>query len=312
MHSPAQPTSQTQPVVAVLGTPASNTYLQAHAELAVRDFLTRRAVNTVMFYMNELGDGPSHQWLSQFDDFSNKVKLRQFRNGDQFIARMLLAPLKEGTVTIGYPSARGLSRTVSFVIEPRRIAQRVIDVRLHLSTEWASDLRCVDADNLELQRLSFERILVSSEQELDTKRNLTFDSDPMATDQTPLRFQNYIALKTLITQHAVARLLPYIRDHGSNHEYMYLLQFMNWYGAIADGDEFIRDLMARQVEQRSNATFTVVPKSIALQLLELRSAIAAEWISVMEFVPMEHEMNARGALEKLFEVSNDLPSDAGN
>lgn len=305
-RQPKRPASSSSscPVVAVLDTPASNTYLQRHAELVVRDFLTRCAVNTIMYYMHELGDGPSHQWLSNFEDFTNKVKTRQFKDGDQFIDRMMRTPPKKGNIRIGHPSGR-FSRTFPFTIEPHRIAQRIIKVRLQLSKEWARDLRCVDAENLELQRLSFERMMATSEEELDAKRNLIFDSDPLASDQTPLRFKNYVALKTLITQHAVARLLPYTRDQGSNHEYMYLLQFTNSYGAIGDGDEFIRQLMARPVELRTNPTFTVVPKSIAVQLLELRSAIAAEWITVMEFVPVEHELNTRGALEKSLEASED-------
>lgn len=295
-------------VVAVLDTPASNTYLQRHAELVLRDFLTRRAVNTVMYYMHELGDGPSHQWLSNFDNFSDKVKKHTFKNGDRFIERMMHTPPAKGSLKIGHPSGR-FSRTFHFTIDPRNIAHRIVAVRVQLAGEWARDLRCVDAENLELQRLSFERIVVVSEKELDSKRNLIFDSDPFANDQTPLRFKNYVALKTLITQHAVTRLLPYMRDRGSNHEYMYLLQFVNSYGAIANGDDFMRDLMSRPVELRTNPSYTVVPRSIAAQVLELRSAIAAEWITVMEFVPVEHELNNRSSLERSMEASGDLPDD---
>lgn len=294
--------------VAVLDTPASNTYLQRHAELVLRDFLTRRAVNTVMYYMHELGDGPCHQWLSNFENFSENVKKHAFRNGDLFLERMLIAPPEKCSLKIGHPSGR-FSRTFHFTIEPRNIARRIIDVRVQLAGEWSRDLRCVDAENLELQRLSFERMVVSSEKELDSKRNLVFESDPFANDQTPLRFKNYVALKTLITQHAVARLLPYLRDQGSNHDYMYLLQFTNTYGAIGDGDDFVRELMGRPVELRTNPTFTVIPRSIAGQVLELRSVIAAEWITVMDFVPVEHELNTRGALEKSIDASQNLPDD---
>lgn len=298
-------------VVAVLDTPASNTYLQRHAEVVLRDFLTRRAVDTVMYYMHELGDRPSHQWLSGFHSYAKHVKQRTFKNGEHFINSMFSSPPEEGSVKIGHPSGR-FSRTVHFTIEPAHIAQRIVDVRVQLSKEWSKDLRCVDAENLELQRLAFERMMVTSEKELNSKKNLIFDSDPFANDQTPLRFKNYVGLKTLITQHAVARLLPYMRDRGSNHEYMYLLQFVNSHGVIEDGDQFLRSLMAKPAESRTNPEFTVIPKSIASQVMELRSAIAAEWITVMDFVPVEQELNTRGKLERSVQASLDLPDDTEN
>lgn len=175
--------------------------------------------------------------------------------------------------------------------------------RMQLAAEWARDLRCIDAENLELQRLAFEKMLCATEAELNSKRNLIFDSDPFSNDHTPLRYKNYIALKTLTTQHAVARLLPYTRDRGSNHEYMYLLQFVSSYGAIKDGDEFLRALMDRPLESRTNPVYTIHPRSIALQILELRSAIAAEWIAVMEYIPEEQRLMNRAILERSINVS---------
>lgn len=293
---------------AVLDTPASNTYLQRQSEVVLRDFLTRRAVNTVMYYMHELGDGPSHVWLSRFEDFSRTVSAHLFKDGDGFLARMLRAPSEDCTLKIGHPSGR-FSRTFNFSIEPHRIARRIFDVRVHLAREWAQDLRCVEAENLEIQRLSFEKLVARTQAEFDSKRNLIFEADPFAIDQTPLRFKNYVALKTLITQHAVARLLPFLRDEGSNHDYMYLLQFVNSYGPIADGDRFVHDLMSKPVEMRTNPTFEVVPKGIAVQVMEFRAAVADEWIAVMEFVPEEYNLMKRGMLERSMEATREIADD---
>lgn len=293
---------------AVLDTPASNTYLQRHAELCLRDFLTRRAVNTVLYYMHELHDGPSHNWLNSFDNFSEQVKAHKFKNGDQFLDKMRQAPMEKGYIKIGHPSGR-FSRKFPFTIEPRRIASRIVDVRVELASEWAKDLLCIEPENLELQRMSFERLVAKSDAELDSKRSLIFDSDPFANDQTPLRFKNYTALKTLLTQHAITRLLPYMRDRGSNHEYMYLLQFLNSYGAIGDDVDFLQYLMARSPESRTNPSFMVSPRSIASQILELRSVIAKEWIAVLDFVPVETKLLRCGMLEKSMEASHNLPED---
>ena len=291
---------------AVLDTPASNTYLQRHAEATLRDFLTRRAVNTVQYYMHELGDGPGRTWLRNFDAFDEKVQEDKFTDGDAYLDRMSRAQNEKGVLRIG--NSR-LSRKYNFTIEPHRIAKRITDVRLQLAEEWAKDLGCIKHENLEIQRLGFEKMLCSSEKELNSKRNLVFDSDPFTTDHTPLRYKNYKALKTLITGHAVARLLPYTRDCGSNHEYMYLLQFMNSYGAIKDGDELVRMLMERPIEYRTNPEFVIQPKGIALQIMELRQAIAEEWISVMEFIPGEQNLRTRSILENSMKISDAIGED---
>lgn len=298
-RSVARPTPK-----AVLDTPASNTYLQRQAELVVRDFLTRRAITTVLYYMQELGDGPSHNWLNAFQGFSGRVAGQMFKNGDGFLNDMLVAEKIHGVLKVGHPTGR-FSRSFPFTIEPRHIARRIFDVRVHLASEWAQDLCCVPNENLEIQRLSFERQVAKSEAELDSKRNLIFDSDPFAHDQTPLRFQNYVGLKTLLTQHAVARLLPFLRDQGSNHDYMFLLQFINRYGAIADGDAFVRTLMEKAPEPRTNPSFTVLPRAIAVQLMNLRAALANEWVSVMKFVPEEYNLMKIGMLEKSMEAMHE-------
>lgn len=306
---PAKPVLQRVLVRAVLDTPARNTHLQQHAEVVLRDYLTRSAVNTVMYYMHELGDGPSHQWLSRFEDFSEQVKAHKFKDGEKFLDRMKCSHPETCILRVGHPSGR-FSRKLQFTIEPARIAHRIFDVRVQLSQEWARDLNLIEMENLEIQRLSFEKLLVKSERELDSKKNLIFDTNPFANDETPLRWKNYVGLKTLITQHAVTRLLPYMRDHGSNHEYMYLHQFVRNYGAIVDGDDFVRDLISKPSEPRTNPTFTVVPRAIALQVLELRKVVADEWISVMEFVPVERDLIVRSSLNKSLESSADLSEDA--
>lgn len=258
--------------------------------------------------MHELHDGPGHDWLSKFDNFSEKVKSRQFKDGDRFLDLMLNSPNEKATLKIGHPSGR-FSRTYTFTIEPRTIAKRIIDVRNQLAGEWALDLKCVEAENLEIQRMNFERMLTSDESEIASKRNLIFEADPFANDQTPLRYKNYMALKTLITQHAIGRLLPYLRDCGSNHEYMYLLQFTNSYGAISEGDEFLNALMKQPVEFRTNPSHTIHPNGLAVQILELREVIAKEWISVMDYIPEEHKLSVLRTLENSMNASHDLPKD---
>eukprot|EP00177_Eucheuma_denticulatum_P002669 GFKZ01004796.1.p1 GENE.GFKZ01004796.1~~GFKZ01004796.1.p1 ORF type:complete len:363 (+),score=64.57 GFKZ01004796.1:41-1090(+) len=299
--SPLKPPAPSFTTTAVLDTPASNTYLQRHAEVILRDFLTRRAVNTVMYYMEELRDSPSRDFLNNFDDFASKVKNNKFADGDAYLQKMTAAPTQHCSIRVGH--AR-ISRVYDFTIEPSRIAKRIRDSRIQLASEWARDLHCIAAENLEIQRLGFEKMFCKSEAELDSKRNLIFDSDPLASDQTPLRYKNYMALKTLTTQHAVARLLPYARDKGSNHEYMYLLQFVNSWGVMKNGDDFIMALMDRPLERRTNPDYIIHPRSVAAQILELRAVIAEEWIAVMEYFPEEQRLMTMDLLERSMRISD--------
>lgn len=261
-----------------------------------------------MYYMQELGDGPSQQWLNKFDNFSHRVHTDNFKDGDSYIDKMMRAQREKGSFKVSHLGGR-LSRTYHFTIDPNRIAKRILAVREQLSGEWAHDLACIENENLEIQRMEFEKMLTSDESVLQSKRNLVFDTDPFSNEHTPLRYKNYLALKTLVTRHAVARLLPYMRDSASNHEYMYLLQYVNSYGPIADGDTFVRDLMAKPIEMRTNPDYTIQPRALALQVLELRLAIAQEWIGVMQFIPDEQNLMNRNILEKSMEMSNSLGED---
>ncbi|CAN8075037.1 unnamed protein product [Agarophyton chilense] len=261
-----------------------------------------------MYYMRELGDSLNCNWLRTFDDFSYKVERDRFLDADDYLQRMMRAEKEEKTVTVSYLGGR-LQRSYDMVIEPYRIATRIFAIRKQLSGEWARDLRCIRMENLEIQRMSVESVLCSSETELQSKRNLIFDSDPFSSDNTPLRYKNYHALKTLTTRHAVSRLLPYIRDVGPNHDYMYLLQFCKAYGSIDDGDHFVKELMARPMESRTHPSHLIQPRGLALQVLELRWVIAEEWIAIMNFIPEEHMLMNRSILER--SVMKELDTECG-
>lgn len=261
-----------------------------------------------MYYMQELGDGPSRDWLNKFEGFHQKSTEDEFSDGDAYLDKMLHAKREKGTLKVSHP--RGcFSRTYHFTIEPNRIAKRIFAIKEQLAAEWAHDLKCVKNENFEIQRMACEKMLCKDEVELDSKRKLIFDSDPFSNDHTPLRYNNYVSLKTLLTQHAAARLLPYMRDQGSNHEYMYLLQFISRNGPITDGDEFVKTLMAKPVEFRMHPNHTIQPRAIALQVLEIREAISEEWISVMEFIPDEQKMMHRNMLENSMKISNNHGED---
>lgn len=292
------------PLTAVLDTPAGNTYMKRVSQEAVKDYLTRRAVRTVLYYQAELAQSPEKNWLEQFDQFSTKDKNGSFVDGDAFLDKMLHSSKVKGFITIGHPKGR-FSRKFPFTIDPHRIASSILASRRQLSAEWATDLGCIAAENLEIQRMCFEKLLCADEATLTSKRNLIFDSDPFTSDHTPLRFNNYASLKVLITQHAIGRLQPYLRD-TSNYEYMFLLEFVASYGSLTDGDDFIWKLMESPVQSRANPKCVVRPRAIAMQIMDLRKVIADEWIEVMQQVPDAELSRARDMLEQAAKMSSDF------
>lgn len=260
---------------------------------AIRDYLTCRAVRTILFYFNEFHDGPSSHWLSNFKDFAARER-STFRDGDAFLVDMLYAPKETGSYTVAHP--RGyFSRRFSFTIDPHNIAQRVLRVREQLAAEWVEDLALIGAENLELSRLALERALGPARETAERRRRRMFDEGTQS-GQTPLRYKNYNSLKVLTTQHATARLTSHLRD-SSNHEYMWLIQFIRCYGPIIDGNAFVEAIMAAGPQPRNNPAFTVVPQHLASRIMSLRAAIADEWIQILGRVPKEHLALHRNMLE---------------
>lgn len=227
-----------------------------------------------------------------------------FHDSDQYLLRMLRAPIVRGVLEQRHPRAY-LTRKFPFTIQPSRVAQSILASRAQLADEWAVDLLCVDADNLELQRMSFERMLESDERVLASRQNLVFDTGAFHVNETPLRAKNFKKLLLLLTQHAIARLMAYLRD-TSNHDYMWLMNFVARYGALDDGDHFISELMRQPAESRTNPLKLINPRALAVEIMDTRSAIASEWVSLMKSIPEEQLALQRKALER--SVNMDMKS----
>lgn len=289
--------------VAVLDKPAANPHLKEVSAGIMRDFLTRRAVHTVLYYYREMRDSAAINWLLNFERFDIREKNDMFHDGDEFLLSMYAQPPVKGFYVQKHPRAY-MTRKFPFTIRPAQVADSILHSRKQLAEEWAVDLRCIESDNLELQRMSFERIVEKDPRKLDARRNLVFDSDVFESNQSPLRHKNWNKLVVLVTQHALTRLMPYLRD-TSNHDYMYLLNFVSRYGSLSDGDAFVEELLTKPPVERTNPTYTVNPRALAVQILDLRAEIADEWIVHMKNVPDEQLKLSRTALSR----SVKLPSE---
>lgn len=289
--------------------------------LAIQDYLTCRAVRTIIFYCEEFNDGPSKNWLLRFDHFEQREK-SLFHNGHQYLMKMLYAPKEHCSVTVGHP--RGyFKRQYRFTIDPYRMARRILSAREQLASEWSHDLTLVKGENLSLSRLAFEKMFLGKDGEedsekLERKKGRVYD-EATFKNQSPLRYKSYQNIKVLTTQHATARLLTHLRD-CCNHEYMWLMQFIRSYGPIKNGDDFIQSIMKHEPEIRRNPAFTVVPQSLASQVMSLRVDVAEEWMEVMANVAKDHldlersllEMSVMGASHRIKVESQDFGRGGGS
>lgn len=257
----------------VLGTNASALY--DDASHALYNFLTRRAVDTLLVYMDEFHDGPGKNWLENFDNFHERK--HDFKGADSFLLAMLRTPPQTGTMTIRHP--RGyFKREFKFSIEPRRIAERLLAIRAQLATEWMRDLQLIHKENMQLDRLRLERTLKPSEN-LDKFRERILDEDPFALDDSALRSANYAKLKVMMTHYASYAVLEDMH-HSDNHSYMWLLSYLQSH-KVKNDEDFVFALMHEPRVQMTNPEQEVNPLDIAERILARRLAISKDWIFLL-------------------------------
>lgn len=261
----------------------------------MRSLLTRRAVDTVAFYLREMNDSPTRNWLLRFEDFSARCDENRFEDDGTFLHNMLRAKPVTCTINVGHPTGR-FKREYSFEIIPMDIAKRVLAVRRQLAKEWANDLQCIELENQEIKRMALERIIHSDETSLNAVRKNIFDYDNLEGNQTPLRYKNYNKLKLYVTQHAISRFEVMLRD-SSNHDYMFFRTFRRRMEPLTNDEEFILGLRDQLPTSKINPVHEINPKSLAQALMDLRADVAKECIAIMAGIDGEQNADERRRLE---------------
>lgn len=285
---------------AVLGVPPgpvgnNESYSQMVTGAALRSLLTKRAVATVAYYLMEMNDSATRNWLLQFEDFAKRCDENRWEDDGTFLHNMLRAKPVKCTMNVGHPRGR-FKREFTFEINPMQMAQRILAVRTQLASEWALDLQCVDLENKEITRMSLEKMVHSDEISLTAARKNVFDFDNLESNQTPLRFKNYGKLKLYVTQHAISRFELLLRD-TSNHDYMFFRTFRRHMEPLTNGEDFIIALRSQAPTSKVNPVHEIKPMELAQTLMKLRAEVAQECIAVMKGIEGEQKMDERRRLE---------------
>lgn len=303
---------------AVLGVPldpvgSNESYSQMVTGAALRSLLTKRAVATVAFYLTEMNDSATRNWLLQFEDFSKRCDENRWEDDGTFLHNMLRAKPVKCTMNVGHPRGR-FKREFTFVINPMQIAQRILAVRTQLASEWAHDLQCVELENKEITRMSLEKLVHTDDVSLTAVKKNIFDYDNLESNQTPLRFKNYGKLKLYVTQHAISRFELLLRD-TSNHDYMFFRTFRRHMEPLTNGEEFIIALSSQPPTTKINPVHEINPKALAQTLMNLRAEVARECIAVMNGIEGEQKLEERRRLEaslSLMTLGEDVESTLGH
>jgi len=243
---------------------------------ALYDFLTRRAVKTIMYYFDEFHDGPSKDWLNTFDNFGQRED--HFTGSDAFLVKMLKSPRETCIMTIAHPKGY-FKREFKSTIEPAKICERIMSVRKQLAEEWSRDLQLIARENLEVIRVTLEKALYGRDHNVDRMRSLILDHDMFTNDYSALRSSNYAKLKTMLTHYASYQVLENLH-HTNNHEYMWFNHYLRGH-VVKNDEDFVLELIRAPVVNCTHPHYEIFPRMIAEKVLEARLQIANDWIFLL-------------------------------
>ncbi|PSC69414.1 hypothetical protein C2E20_7133 [Micractinium conductrix] len=129
-------------------------------ETALRDvnrdrllgLLTERAAKTLLFYFSELNP-TLMQWLEYYIK-SNPIPSKgswEDVSGETFLRKLLAMPVEQTRWNFGGRDEM-YSKSSPLGVDPRQIAQRIMDIRSQIAREWIQELQLVDEENALLMR----------------------------------------------------------------------------------------------------------------------------------------------------------------
>ncbi|KAG1667239.1 hypothetical protein FOA52_009804 [Chlamydomonas sp. UWO 241] len=129
--------------------------LRAQTREFMLGVLTARATRTLTVYLQETNQALGH-WLMRFQS-ENPITLSgtwEEISGDSFVRKLLSMPIEEAHWGVGVGMGGSAPPGSGICVDPRSIAQRILQIRAQLAREVAQDLRLVQDDNDEFLRVA--------------------------------------------------------------------------------------------------------------------------------------------------------------
>jgi len=115
--------------------------------------LTRRAARTLLFYCSETNQH-LYNWLNDYIKEEVIPNEGQFEDvsGETFLMKLMLKPAVQVRAQPWVDPVFDCSKPLT--VDPRQVAQRIMDIRVALAKEFQEDLKRVDEENMELLKRS--------------------------------------------------------------------------------------------------------------------------------------------------------------
>lgn len=292
----------------------------------INDFVTQRALQTLIFYQAQNRDEVTAGWLSRFEDHDGIERFHGTQGlrlpWDEYLTSLCQAEDEQIVVELKrrgghkknpYLKDRYFNYTVS--IEPRNLANRLFDLRIALAKEWRSDLLGIAGVLAELTR-SRTAVVVNGTDDLAGLTMPWLEAyDPIGSgDATAFRGGNFDLLLRLSTHEAVKRTLRQLEQVKTPYaklNHAFLKDFLKKrakvlvrdgpYGvassflmSLADMPAYIHDY-----DPREKPVF-LDPVAMADLVMKEQLNIVELWRSLLDHIPEDNHRVTRDVRKQSF------------
>ncbi|CAM9670451.1 unnamed protein product [Ectocarpus sp. 4 AP-2014] len=281
---------------------------------AAKNMLSESSVASVVYYWLEFRDDLTPQWMKQFTYRNGDIRdigwhqhlgLLLRAEPEEMVVRRLSQRPQGGSGNNPYLKANRTQMEYNVLIEPQKIASKVMQVREQISREWIQDLGLISAENSEVERHREDSLCLDSESK-KRDRKLVFDHDPLNNTSSPYRGKNYKLLLDMITKAAVRAYRSELRVSGDRYTLNWLEKFMHRNdmedGPNLKGNDLVEAIIDGPIvvikDPRTEKNRVIDPGHIGGQLMTFRQSEAQLVTEAMESIPSDHVELKRQFLEE--------------
>mmetsp|Transcript_7143 Transcript_7143/g.27351 ORF Transcript_7143/g.27351 Transcript_7143/m.27351 type:complete len:332 (-) Transcript_7143:78-1073(-) len=283
----------------------------------VADLLTARTVETVATFFEALRDPVSRDWVKDF--FKLHFEEEEHARTQAFLRRMMNSEPEEVTVKQlrrkrqGSPNNPFLKNdkpvfSYTVLIEPRVIADKIMDQREELAVEWIKDLQRISAENDSILRHYKDR---------SRSRQYVYSGDEIEVwNNSPHRSKNYQELKDVITERGITRALRSLRKADNRPALSWLEKIMakaEEKGLRGDAllEGMIRGPMLLLPQRSENKLRVVEPEKVTELVMKSRVQVANDWMAELSSAAEVHKQLRAERISQMFDGSARRPGSAG-
>jgi len=293
-----------------------------------KNFLTQRAIQTLATYSREFLDETSAEFVEEFGGHSGLHAYQGYKfmkmDWNEYLISMVSAPTETYTIkknnpyrggTPGNPYIKETFLSYKVVVDPSKIATRLMECREHIANEFHQDLGLIGQESLEIVR--HHRAMVTHKKDDQGALQMAiFDHDPLHNTSSPKRAGTYELLKRMLAVYAYREVVAARKaaaeagiDRAAEAEAAWLERMFAEHGTPLEGSSHRYGMGKEFVEKVLNSSPRIVggidgvepalvdPSKLAMMMLKEMEALAECWQdAVMPGLTEEDHLNLRRTL----------------